>query len=397
VAVAGGDEAKLAADALGRLPDAEVDSELIASLKGDSDVPTKSVAVAVLARRGCAAAIPAMADVIASAADSGLSRDCWKALRDLTPGKASEFARLLALLPGVSDRSELRDAERTLSTVAGKVADTTARDELIVATLGKTKGPAKATAIDLAGKFPAPASLAVLTESLKDPEEAVQYAAVKALMDWSDSAPAPALLAFAKDTPSVSHHALAIRGYVRLVSTAAASEDELKTKLNAAMDIARRDEDKALIKAAMSSLRITDLKAKNGKLYELVPKGFQKGGLVYIDRAYVFTDIPEFLATADLIKTSMMDRGERAKDQTTFHINRPATIVVCYDGRAKTCPGWLKDWKKLGQRISTTDGACKLELYAKAFPAGKVEINGNSPVPDVSANHIIGVTSAPIP
>jgi HEAT repeat protein len=397
LAMGKGEEAGLAQKALVRLPDEKVDTVLIGVLKGSAELAAKNVAVTVLAQRGCTQAIPALAETIASHADSKLGRECWKALRDLTPGTTAEFSRLLSLLPGLDDRGELRDAERTLATVGGKMDDAKARDQLIVATLGKVKGRAKATAISLAGKFPADASLNALTAALKDEDEDIRYAALKALMEWPDSAPAPALLAFAKETKSEAHHALAIRGYVRLVSLAVDNEDDLKAKLTAALAVARRDAEKQLIKESMSALRITEIKAKNGKHYELVRKGFHKGGLVYIDRQYVFTDVPSFLATADLIKTAMNDRPSRAKDQTTFRISRPATIVVCYDNRAKTCPGWLKSWKKLDMRLSSTDRACKLELYAKRFPAGKVEIHGNSPVPDVAANHIIGITAAPIP
>lgn len=392
-----GDLAAQAQIALARLPDHAVDQALVAVLPGDAAPATKLVAVNALATRGCAAAVPALAAVIAAQTDSKLDRECWKALRDLVPGEPAELTRLLDLLPALSDHAELREAERTLAQVAGKLADGAARDQLILATLGKTSGEAKATAIALAGKFPAAPSLAALAAALQDPDEAIRYAALKALMDWPDSAPAPALLAFAQATDNEAHHALALRGYVRLVSLVVKSEDELKQQLEAALPIARRDAEKELIKEAMTALRVTEVKAKNGKPYELVPKGFVKDGLVYIDRQYVFVDVPPFLMGADQIKTAMEDRGSTAADQTTFVLSRAATVVVCYDNRAKSCPPWLKDWKKIGQSIASTDRACRLELYAKRFPAGKVEINGNSPVPSVAANHIIGITSAPIP
>lgn len=397
VATAAGDAAPLAQAALARLPDRAVDQALVAVLQSDAAPSAKQVAATALATRGCAAAVPALATVIAAQADPKLDRECWKALRDLAPGEAAELSRLLALLPAVTDHAELREAERTLALVAGKLTDATARDQLILATLGKTTGPAKATAIALAGKFPAAPSLAALTAALRDSDEAIRYAALKALIEWPDRAPASALLEFAQATDNEAHHALALRGYVRLVSLAVTSEDDLKQQLAAALPIARREAEKTLIQEAMSALRITELKAKNGKPYELVAKGFVKDGLVYIDRQYVFVDVPPFLTGADQIRTAMEDRGSTAADQTTFQISRAATVVVCYDSRAKGCPGWLKDWKKLDQRIITTDGACKLELYAKQFPAGKVEINGNSPVAGVSANHILAVTSAPIP
>ncbi|MBT7163127.1 MAG: DUF1080 domain-containing protein [Victivallales bacterium] len=396
LATAKGREAGLAQGALARLPDPAADTALIALLKGNADVPAKQVAVSALATRGCAAAIPALADTIASRADSKLSRECWKALRDLTPGDKAQLALLLGLLPGTTDRGELRDAELALAIIAGKT-DAKARDELVVATLGKTTGPAKATAISLAGKFPVASSLAAIQAALNDPDEAIRYAAVKALMEWPDSAPAAALLGFAKGAKPEPHHILAIRGYVRLVCLAPKTEADLKEQLALALPIAHREEEKAMIMEFMTSMRVTELKAKNGKPYKLVRKGFTKGGLVYIDREYVFTDIPGILSAATLIKTAMVDRSSRAKDQTTFHISRPATVIVCYDSRAKRTPKWLKDWKKLKARISTTDRACKLVLYAKRFPVGKVVLSGNNSVPGVSANHIIAVTPAPIP
>jgi HEAT repeat protein len=383
--------------ALARLPDRAADPVLVAILEDETPLPAKLAAVNVLTARGCTAAIPALAATIVKRADAGLVRDCWRALRDLAPGENAEFARLLELLPAITASAELREAERTLAAVADKLADETERSRLLLATLERTAGAAKATAVALAGRFPAAASLAALQAALKDPEEAVRYAAVKALMEWPDDAPAASLLDFARETGNEAHHALALRGYVRLVTLKPQPEAELKPRLDAALAVARRDAEKELITEAATALRVSELKAKSGKPYELVPKGFVKDGLVYIDREYVFVEIPPFLANADLIKTAMVDRGSTAPDQTTFHISRPATVIVCYDNRARTRPEWLKDWQKLEDSIATTDRACRLDLYAKRFPAGLVEINGNSPVPNVSANHILGVTAAPLP
>ena len=98
------------------------------------------------------------------------------------------------------------------------MAETQARDELLLAALARTSGPPKAAAVSLLGKFPAPASLAALAGALGDADENARYAAVKALMEWPDDAPADALLGFAKTTDNPAHNVLAIQGYVRLVT-----------------------------------------------------------------------------------------------------------------------------------------------------------------------------------
>lgn len=397
LAVAEGDNASLARAALVRLPDGAADPLLIAALREEDAPPARLVAVNVLAARNCVAAIPALAETIAQRTDATLVRDCWRALRELTPGENEHFARLLGLLPAVTVNAELREAERTLFAVADKLADEAERIRLLLAILERTQGAAKATAIALAGRFPAAEALTAMQNALQDPDPAIRYAAVKALMEWPDDAPAAALLAFARETDHEAHHVLALRGYVRLTTLREQPEDELKRRLDSALPVARREAERDLIREAATALRVTELNARGGKPYEWVPKGFVKDGLVYIDRDYVFVEVPSLLATADLIKTAMMDRGSTAPDQTTFRINRAATVIVAYDSRARTRPGWLADWQKLEESIATTDRACRLELYVKRFPPGLVEIPGNSPVPNVGANHILGVTTATLP
>ena len=57
------------------------------------------------------------------------------------------------------------------------------------------------------------------------------------------------------------------------------------------------------------------------------------GTLVYADRDYTFTQLPESLAGATHIRTHNDDKSATAPDFLGFETNLPATLYLAYDGR----------------------------------------------------------------
>ena len=111
--------------------------------------------------------------------------------------------------------------------------------------------------------------------------------------------------------------------------------------------------------------------------YVVVPGGAVDGCKMYTDRDYVYQKIPATLQGADYVQMLIEDRfvATPSKSLLELTLSKPATVTVGVDSRAKVPVSWLSDWKNRGERALGAKHL-KMELYSKAFPAGKVVLNG---------------------
>ncbi len=102
----------------------------------------------------------------------------------------------------------------------------------------------------------------------------------------------------------------------------------------------------------------------------------QRGTLVYADRNYTFTDIPEPLAGATHIRTHNDDKSNTEREFLRFNINLPATLYLAYDGRAKPPETLVNGMEKTAMAIGMSNGEF-FPLYRRSVEAGEVSIAGN--------------------
>lgn len=109
---------------------------------------------------------------------------------------------------------------------------------------------------------------------------------------------------------------------------------------------------------------------------------FRKDALIYKDRGYRITTLPEELDGAIGIATLAADKASREESLLVFRIDREAEVWVGIDARAakdaRKLPGWLKGWEETGLKAhSRTAGNSYYHFYRKRFPAGSVSLGGN--------------------
>ena len=102
----------------------------------------------------------------------------------------------------------------------------------------------------------------------------------------------------------------------------------------------------------------------------------QRGTLVYADRNYTFTDIPDPLAGATHIRTHNDDKSNTEREFLRFNINLPATLYLAYDGRAKPPETLVDGMEKTAMAIGMSNGEF-FPLYRRSVEAGEVIIPGN--------------------
>ncbi len=115
-----------------------------------------------------------------------------------------------------------------------------------------------------------------------------------------------------------------------------------------------------------------------GKAYSVSTA--KAGALYYIDRSYTISSLSSVLNNQGMIRTANDDKGVTAGVHLKFTVNQSASVYVCYDKRATTLPGWLKDgtWTVTGEGMVVTDGgASPMKVYVKAVGARQVVLGGN--------------------
>ncbi len=121
-----------------------------------------------------------------------------------------------------------------------------------------------------------------------------------------------------------------------------------------------------------------------GSIAELRPANYgltplTVGVRYYVDRAYTLASFPSVLDGGVLVQTANDDKLARDEVFLSFRLARAATIYVGFDRRAQRVPYWLDEWEAVDGRVQVEGDAMRFfELYRREFPAGRVELGGNS-------------------
>ena len=147
-------------------------------------------------------------------------------------------------------------------------------------------------------------------------------------------------------------------------------------------------------------LLVSNLSVSGGGAYEVVEYGLETTALVYTDRDFTFTAVPQSVAGSTYIKTANEDKIGTEADFLSFSVNQDVTVYVGYDNRATSLPDWLAGWASTNESVVTTDTS--LKLYSKDFPAGQISLGANRAqgASGAGSNHsvmILGKGPAPAP
>ncbi|MFM1767613.1 MAG: hypothetical protein RJA22_142 [Verrucomicrobiota bacterium] len=122
---------------------------------------------------------------------------------------------------------------------------------------------------------------------------------------------------------------------------------------------------------------IRDPKARSGARYALVPGGLRPGARPYTDRNYDLRKVPEALTGLDYIQTANNDDGSRGAAFLTFEALMPVRVLVGLDTRAESIPAWVREgYQRTAHAIRADHWT--FQFYAREFPAGRVQLGGNT-------------------
>jgi putative membrane-bound dehydrogenase-like protein len=120
-----------------------------------------------------------------------------------------------------------------------------------------------------------------------------------------------------------------------------------------------------------------NIKARSGARYTLAVAGLRPGARPYSDRSYGLKQVPAALAGLDFIQTANNDDGSRGEGWLSFEALMPMRIHVAFDTRATAWPAWLREqFQRTDQRIRADHWT--FQLHTREFPAGRIELGGNT-------------------
>jgi HEAT repeat protein/type 1 glutamine amidotransferase len=254
-AVADGDERQAARDSLYSLNSPGVNQAIVEQIaKADPDV--KVELIRSIGQRNVCDAVQTVLQT-ANDPDADVRLESIKVLKDLA--QPQHLPKLVDVLVNAPSDAELEEAGKMVSFVARKsTAENPSAPVLNVLDSVKAVNVRCALLKTLGGIGDAN-SLGVLRTSLVDTNTEIQTAAVRALSDWPNAAPAADLLEIAKSSSSRTNHVLALRGYVRLVGLDANRPAEETVKMcSKIMQSAANPDEKKLVLSALSNVRGID-------------------------------------------------------------------------------------------------------------------------------------------
>jgi HEAT repeat protein len=255
-ATSAGAERDAARSSLDRLHGDDIDATILQGAQGQAGAPVRCELIRALAARWYYPAIPAL---LAASADSDedVQVAAFEALSGLgLPAHLPEL--IVRLVEEMGDRPR-EAAENATVSIAARIEDAEHRADAVLDALADTRGVIRASLIRVLGRIGGSRALEAIRGEWRDSDADVADAAVRALANWPTTDVIDDLLEIARVSVNDTHRVLALRGYVRLVRLPSdRTPAETFQKLEAAMALASRPDEKKLVLGALAEVRHID-------------------------------------------------------------------------------------------------------------------------------------------
>jgi len=239
-----GDLGKAALQSLSRLTGSDVTKALVDVARSKTATPIRVNAIRTLVSRRDTNAMPVLL-AAARDRDSDVRQAAYKALGTLA--SPMELPIMVLTLLESKDSSDLAGIERAMIAV---VTRTEKPDPTpVISALKKASNTARPRLLSVLARIGDARSLAAVRAQLGSGESETKKAAIRGLADWPNPQPLPDLLKIAKSDSDPVSRALALRGYVQLVTlpTNRSAADTVKLLKDAWAIAGRADEKRAVL------------------------------------------------------------------------------------------------------------------------------------------------------
>ncbi len=119
-----------------------------------------------------------------------------------------------------------------------------------------------------------------------------------------------------------------------------------------------------------------------------IQQNLQAGDVVYGDRAYKFTQVPQELTGCEWIRTAC-DSKIYSADEASFTAKSDITVYTGLDTRATSIPDWLNSWTSTGKTLISDNSSVEYNLYRKDFTANSLVTLGTNGASASLVNYVV--------
>jgi len=329
IACTPGAAARTAGATLTRLRGAGVDPTLLAML-AEAEPREKAELIRVLTARRAAVALPAIFRA-ASHKDPSVRSAALSALEAMAGRK--ELPGLLALLVEAVSDGERAAAAKATAAACGRAKDPQACSALVLDALARAPVPARCALLRLLPTVPADKSLAAVRAAVRDADEQVRDAAVRALTEWPNADALDDLLALAAATTSDTHRVLAVRGCVRALGLPADRPlDETAGLYARVLKLAERADERKLVLAGLADVAHPDsLKLIETLLSDPALSAEAQTAAVKVARGVAGSEFDLAAAALEKVAAAAVDgRIKKAADDAIRDINKYRDYILAW-------------------------------------------------------------------
>ena len=254
-ATAKGAERDAARETLYTLRDPQADKTILDSI-AKAEPTTKVELIRSIAERNIRAAD---AVLLASAgdADRKVRLETFKVMQSVCD--EGQLPAMLELLVKVQNDTERVEAEKAVSAVCRRGGNPVKHVDALIAKMASAPVAGKASLLTLLGQIGGEKAYSTLSTAVRDADETIRDAAIRALAEFPDSRPTEVLLGMSQNATTPVNKIISLRGYVRMIGLTQAATEDLVAMCEKAMALATRVEEKRLVLSAAS--KIPDVKA----------------------------------------------------------------------------------------------------------------------------------------
>ena len=237
---------------LQELPGPEVDQKLL-TLVPDVTPSLQLVLIRTIANRRIRDAGPTLVE-LARSNDQRVRLDAYRALQTVAdPSLVEPLVELLARTSGAEEREA---ADRAAWRSCLRIDDPAQRADRILARLNDASDSEQVALLPVLGRVGGAKALAAVQQAIKSPSPAVREAGIRALTNWPDATVADQLWEIATQDRDAAHVIWALRAFARVLPQLAREQpDQVASRLQTAMSVAEREEDKRLILSRLPAVR----------------------------------------------------------------------------------------------------------------------------------------------
>jgi HEAT repeat protein len=249
--------AEAARKALAGSPAAEADNQIAAAMWAEKDPARRAEWLAILQARPAAAMVPMLLKEALDADPAVRSR----AVAALVPiAGPKDLPGLTAGALRAEKGPERDNVERAVVVVCRQIADPQERADWLLTALQTASAADRVALLPMLGRLGGAKAMEVIRAALADADPQLHEAGVRALCNWPDASVADELLKLVQTAKEENHRLWALRGFIRVASLpdpkgAATTDAQKLARLQQAMQLASRDEERGLVLERAAAVR----------------------------------------------------------------------------------------------------------------------------------------------